>query len=124
MNKSLSRSGIRFIIIAMFLISFSILFLSAVKAKATVGEQEKYYKSIEVTDGVTLWNIAEEYCSNEYNDYNEYINEVKKLNHLGEDTIHSGQYIVIPYYSAVIEWFLVVFPSKNSYNFIWIYVRS
>ena len=35
--------------------------------------------------------------------YNEYINEVKKLNHLGEDTIHSGQHIVIPYYSAVIS---------------------
>lgn len=103
MNKSFSRSSIRFIILLMVLISFSILFLSAVKARATVGEQEKYYKSIEVADGVTLWNIAEEYCSSEYNDYNEYISEVKKLNHLGGDTIHSGQYIVIPYYSAAIE---------------------
>ena len=37
--------------------------------------------------------------------------EVKKLNHLGEDTIHSGQYIVIPYYSAVIEWYRVKFLS-------------
>ena len=60
----------------------------------------KYYTSIEIEPGDTLWSIASEHISVEYDSIQEYIDEVKELNQLGPDEIHSGQYLTIPYYSG------------------------
>jgi len=60
----------------------------------------KYYTSIQVENGDTLWAIAEEYMTREYENHAEYIAEIKKLNGLGEDDIHTGEHLVVPYYSA------------------------
>ena len=38
----------------------------------------KYYKSIQIHCGDTLWNIAEENMSDDYESVNDYITEVKK----------------------------------------------
>ncbi len=60
----------------------------------------KYFTSIRVETGDTLWSIAEEYADAlHYASNKEYINEVKMMNKLGSDEIVSGQYLVIPYYS-------------------------
>ena len=48
----------------------------------------------------TLWTIAEEHYSEEYNSYQEYIDEVKFINNLTDDTIYRGAKLVIPYYAA------------------------
>ena len=62
----------------------------------------KYFTSIQVETGDTLWSIAEEYADDIHYDSNsEYINEVKAMNNLGNDDIISGQYLIIPYYSYV-----------------------
>lgn len=59
----------------------------------------KYYKSIAVNNHDTLWSIAEEYMDEEhYDSVNEYIEEVKRMNSLVNDTIHYGEYLIIPYY--------------------------
>ena len=63
-------------------------------------QNQKYYTSVEVEEGDTLWSISEEYMTSEYNDRNEYMNEVCAINHISADEIHAGQYIVVPYYSA------------------------
>lgn len=84
------------IMISIFLISFS--------TEANDMEHQptyKYYKSIEVAKGDTLWCIAqnhvdEKYCKNT----SEYVAEVKKINSLASDNIVAGSYIIIPYYSA------------------------
>lgn len=60
----------------------------------------KYYTSIEVQSGDTLWAIASDYITDNYQDMNEYIDEVCSINHISENEIHSGQYITIPYYST------------------------
>lgn len=61
----------------------------------------KYYKSIVVTSHDTLWSIAEEYMDEEhYNSINDYIEEVKSMNSLANDTIHYGQYLIVPYYNS------------------------
>lgn len=59
----------------------------------------KYYTSIQLEEGDSLWSIAEEYASLGYRNYEEYINEVIFLNHLEDDTIHAGQYLTVPYFS-------------------------
>ena len=59
----------------------------------------KYYKSIAVTGYDTLWSIAEKYMDEEhYDSITDYIEEVKSMNSLTNDTIHYGDYLIIPYY--------------------------
>lgn len=60
----------------------------------------KYYTSIEIEQGDSLWTIACEHMSHEYASVQDYIDEVKVLNNLKSDDIHSGQYLTIPYYSS------------------------
>lgn len=58
----------------------------------------KYYKSIEIKSGDTLWGIAEEYMTGEYASVQEYINEIKQINHLTSDNIHDSKHLMIAYY--------------------------
>ena len=60
----------------------------------------KYYTSIQIEKGDTLWSIADTYMTSEYDSIQDYIREIKELNHLGPDDIHAGQYLTIPYYSG------------------------
>lgn len=62
----------------------------------------KYYKSITVAGGDTLWSIAEDYMDTGYYDsVNDYIAEVKNMNALTDDEICYGEHLVIPYYDHV-----------------------
>lgn len=83
--------------------AISILFMSF-STQANDFEHQpsyKYYKSIEVSKGDTLWSIANDNIDSEhYKNTYEYINEVKKMNSLTSDKIVSGSYIIIPYYSS------------------------
>ena len=75
--------------------------MAAGKSKASEKNASfKYYTSIEIEQGDTLWSIASEYISAEYDSIQDYIEEVKELNQLGPDDIHAGQYLMIPYYSS------------------------
>lgn len=55
----------------------------------------KYYTSIEVQKGDTLWTIADDDA-----DYASYIEEVKEMNQLTSDTIHAGEYLTVSYSSS------------------------
>ena len=54
--------------------------------------------SVEIKKGDTLWSIAQKYYTHEYNSIDEYILEIKRSNRLVSDTIHAGQYIIIPFF--------------------------
>ena len=59
----------------------------------------KYYTSITVSSEDTLWSIAEKYMDIEhYRTINDYILEVKTMNHLQSDVITYGEHLIIPYY--------------------------
>ena len=60
----------------------------------------KYYTSIYVEQGDSLWSIAEEHITSDYDSIYSYIDEVKNINHLTGDFIKSGTRLCIPYYSA------------------------
>ncbi len=88
-----------FVIAAML---FAIIFsATAIKAgNRTDGPVPvKYYTSIEVKSGDTLYSIANTYMSAGYSSADEYINEVMNMNHLSSTTIKAGEYLAIPYYS-------------------------
>lgn len=77
---------------------------NSIQSSANTGEEPicfKYYDHILVTYGDTLWNIADRYADvQNYKDKKEYIEEVKRINHLdAAGSIKAGQYLMVPYYS-------------------------
>lgn len=61
----------------------------------------KYYTSIIVEAGESLWDIADDYMDGHYNSRDNYIAEVCSINHLDEKgTIIAGQTLIVPYYSS------------------------
>lgn len=60
----------------------------------------KYYTSVQIEPGDTLWSIANLYCDGAGMEITEYIKEIKRLNHLTSDSITSGQYLTVIYFST------------------------
>lgn len=72
------------------------------KSRAQSGDEPvrcKYYKSVMVHSGDTIWEYAELYADSEfYDSHQSYIHEVMNMNGLSDDRLTAGQYILIPYY--------------------------
>jgi hypothetical protein len=64
-------------------------------------ENTKYFTTIQVESGDTLWEIADEYMTPEYASIADYMDEVRTINHISEDDITAGCYITIPYYAEI-----------------------
>lgn len=61
----------------------------------------KYYTSVIVEAGESLWDIAEDYMNGHYDSRDNYIAEVRSINHLDENgTVIAGQTLIVPYYSS------------------------
>lgn len=52
------------------------------------------YESVRISGGDTLWSIAQEYHG--ITDMSDFVDEIKALNGLSSDSIHSGAYLIIP----------------------------
>ena len=76
---------------------------STAKDPATDIPQYKYYKSITIEQGDSLWSIANEYRTDAYKSAQEYIDEVKQINGLSSETIHAGQHLLIVYFDTEIH---------------------
>lgn len=86
------------LLIAGVLIGSNLLDSSKIEAESSK-ENYKYYTSIQVKSGDTLWSIADRYLSSEYSDRSAYMDELVALNNLSDTTIHAGQYLTVSYYS-------------------------
>lgn len=76
-------------------------FVKAASDTTFPSAHQKYFKEIQVGRDDSLWSIAEQYCSEEYENIQEYIREVCRINSIHDDTILYGEYLTIPYYSDV-----------------------
>ena len=88
-------------LMSMIALSFLITMMFSVKVKASEQDEVhyfKYYKSEVVSAKDTLWDYAVIYSRDE--DYQNYINEVKRMNHLESDDLVIGMNIILPYYST------------------------
>lgn len=83
------------IIFAAFLLS---VIFNHLNVMAERPQTYKYYTDIRVQRNDTLWTIAEKYMSEEYKNINEYVREVREINHVGNQ-VEYGQRLMIPYYS-------------------------
>ncbi|MBS6645335.1 MAG: LysM peptidoglycan-binding domain-containing protein [Clostridiaceae bacterium] len=73
--------------------------LNVMAEEASNQNLHPYYKSIQIKEGDTLWNIALEYKEKSGMDTVQYVRELKNINNLKEDTIHAGHYLTIVYFS-------------------------
>lgn len=88
------------IIIIVFLVVLFGSFFSKAASNDLNTTYYKYYTSIEVHSGDTLWSIANTYCDSNFDSMNAYISEVKSINSLTQEQIIAGQYLIIPYYTT------------------------
>ena len=109
MNRRIRKEkvGVKGLLVAVFIIGFLVFLLfqtSNIANAATPNSvRHKYYTSVEIESGSSLWEIAEEYMTEEYDSVEDYIKEVKQINHLTEDLIYEGAYLCVPYYSSEIK---------------------
>lgn len=97
------RRGVKKILL--FAILFATLFLSGFTilspafAEADTDKKSiKLVESVRINKGDSLWSIASEYYTEECGGMKQYINEIKRTNHLSSDTIHEGNFLLVPYY--------------------------
>ena len=98
------RHGMRFapaVIGSLLLVILAVFSVSIVRSKAADSYPTyKYYTSIRIEDGDSLWEIAGRYADTGYESREEYIQELKTVNQLTDTTLRSGQYLMVPYYSG------------------------
>lgn len=61
---------------------------------------DKYVVSIQIEEGDTLWGIASRYYIPECGSMKQYVKEICKTNSLKSDSIHAGNYLLIPCYTS------------------------
>ena len=99
-----SRSGISSVLgllIAFVMISGIMMTDSFQSLAQSEPGQGKFYKSITVEKGDTLWTIAEEYMTDDYESVEEYISALKEINNLSGDKILSGDKLIVAYNTAL-----------------------
>lgn len=105
-RQRIFRRQIALLLSIIAIVLFSIIFFSnTISTDAQSDEftpEFKYYTTVTVHTGDSLWSIASENFSEEhYDDLNSYIGEICKINKLSVDSvINAGECIVVPYYST------------------------
>ena len=92
-------AGIAVVLVLVFTLSYHAL-LS--QANTELGDVSyKYFTSVQIEPGDTLWTLADRYADKEhYVSQDQYIAEVMSMNHLDDENIYAGNYLILPYYSA------------------------
>jgi len=54
--------------------------------------------SVQIEEGDSLWSIAKEHYTEEFDSITNYIAEIKRMNGLSSDTVYAGSYVLVPQY--------------------------
>lgn len=93
----------KFIVTCVAVVLFASVFLGRTMLTSMAEEEhetERYYTSIQIQEGDSLWSIAGRYRDGGPMNAREYIAELKRMNNLKEDTIHTGQYLTVVYFES------------------------
>ena len=76
--------------------------INGVSASGSVKDVDKQYRSILISEGDTLWDIADEHNDKSLSDMSnkEYIKEIESINKINSDNITAGNYIIVPIFVA------------------------
>ena len=105
-RKQVAKQKMMLLLVTVFIITVGSIVFGSIFSSANNPErnftQHKYYKSIVIEDGDSLWSIAEDYC-HQYDDTRAYVDELKELNALSSETIHEGQRLLVICYDTEIR---------------------
>ncbi|MCC8126902.1 MAG: LysM peptidoglycan-binding domain-containing protein [Clostridiales bacterium] len=94
-----------FIIIVLMVLAFCSgffghsLLINAHAEEKTEPGHNRYYTSVQLKKGDSLWNIAKDYADGTGFSTLEYMEELKRLNHLESENIHAGEYLTVVYFN-------------------------
>ena len=98
LRRKVVMAVVTVLVVLCFALSYNALITQATSEVEDISY--KYFTSIEIAAGDTLWSIAQEYGDAQYYaSADEYIEEVKNTNHLTSDALIAGQFLIVPYYS-------------------------
>lgn len=102
-RKQVAKQKIVLLLATVFVIAIgSVIFgsnFSNAKNSTDATEQYKYYKSVVIEPGDSLWSIAQEYKTIDVTT-KEYVDELKELNALKSEQIQEGQHLMVVYYDT------------------------
>lgn len=87
----------------MIALTYGYVLAGASSRNANAANKSKYYSSIQLEQGTSLWSLAREYADQDFISHDDYIKEIKQINQLKSDTIHTGQYLTFFYYSEEVK---------------------
>lgn len=73
--------------------------LNAHAEEERVRPLNRYYTSLRLEAGDSLWDIAHQYADGSGYSTREYMDELKRVNGLKCEEIHSGEYLTVFYYA-------------------------
>lgn len=90
------------VLIAVFIMLLSGFFgrslMYVMAEEETSASPEKFYTSIHLEEGDTLWSIAQTYYTDSDESVEEYVRELRQINSLSDDHIDAGHYLTVRYY--------------------------
>lgn len=95
-RRILVISGILFISLLILLGSGIHAFASSSSEPA---EQHKYYTSVRVQSGDSVWTIADQFLLDSNMSKEQYVKEICEINNLSDGKIYAGEYLTVSYYS-------------------------
>lgn len=102
-RRVVKRQMKHFLIVLLMVLAFCSGFfghtLLNARAAEDLVENERYYTSIQLKQGDSLWSIAERYMEGSGYSAAEYVEELKRMNGLKEEQIHSGEYLTVVYFT-------------------------
>lgn len=97
MKQTLKKRHILHKILLINAILLIMLFGTIMVNASDTKQPDKYYTSVMIEQHDTLWSLESQY-NNGTEDRDTYINNIKQLNHMSNDTIIDGSYILLYYY--------------------------
>ena len=96
----LSKVKVSFFVSIIIFLCFAAI--QGVSAIGSVNSVDTQYRSVLISDGDTLWDIADEHNDKDLSDMSnkEYIKEIERINKISSDSITAGNYIIVPVYVA------------------------
>ena len=102
-RKQVAKQKMVLLLATVFVITIGSVIFGSIFSSAKNSDDDiqryKYYKSVVIEQGDSLWSIEQEYKAKDVTT-KEYVEELKELNALKSESIHEGQHLLVAYYDT------------------------
>ncbi len=102
-RKEMMRRRMRLTILTLTIAMISLFTLSGFSRPDESQEVFRYYTTVSVDRGDTLWSIAAEHENEVTPSMRTYMKEIRQINNMRGSKVTYGQKLVLPYYSTELQ---------------------